>query len=74
MIAALSGAPVIPAWIDGAREALPVGGRFPAPVRVHVRFGPPLRFDRAARGGDREGLRRFAREMIEAIRRLQPAA
>lgn len=74
MIAALSGAPVVPAWIDGAREVLPVGGRFPAPVRVHVRFGPPLRFDRQAATGDREGLRRFARDMLEAIHRLQPAA
>ena len=45
MIAALSGAPVIPAYIDGAHESLPVGGRFPSPVRVHVRFGGPLRFE-----------------------------
>ena len=74
MIAALSGAPVVPAWIEGAREVLPVGGSFPAARPVHVRFGPPLRYDRAARAGDREGLRRFARDMIEAIRSLQSAA
>jgi 1-acyl-sn-glycerol-3-phosphate acyltransferase len=74
MIAALSGAPVVPAFIEGAREVLPVGGRFPAPRPVHVRFGPPLRFDRSAMAADREGLRRFARDMLEAIERLRPAA
>jgi len=69
MIAALSGAPVVPAYIDGARDSLPVGGAFPKPARIHVRFGPPLRFDRR-RGEGRESLAVFAREMLEAIRRL----
>jgi len=69
MIAALSGAPVVPVYIDGARDSLPVGGAFPKPARIHVRFGPPLRFDRR-RGEGRESLAAFAREMLEAIRRL----
>jgi len=69
MIAALSGAPVVPAYIDGARDSLPVGGTFPKPARIHVRFGPPLRFDRR-RGEGRESIAIFAREMLEAIRRL----
>jgi 1-acyl-sn-glycerol-3-phosphate acyltransferase len=73
MIAALSGAPVVPAHIHGARESLPVGGRFPAPARVHVRFGRALRFDRARRR-DRGALEEFAQEMLDAIRRLEPAA
>ncbi|HEU4401451.1 MAG TPA: lysophospholipid acyltransferase family protein, partial [Candidatus Polarisedimenticolia bacterium] len=73
MIAALSGAPVVPAYIDGARDSMPVGSAFPAPARVHVRFGPPLRFDREA-GRDRPALREFALRMLEAIRRLEPAA
>ncbi len=73
MIAALSGAPVVPAYIDGARESLPVGGRFPLPVRVHVRFGPPLRFTRHAGRRDRDSLLDFSRQMLEAIRRLEPA-
>jgi len=69
MIAALSGAPVVPAYIDGARDSLPVGGTFPKPARIHVRFGPALRFDRR-RGEGRESIATFAREMLEAIRRL----
>ncbi len=69
MIAALSGAPVVPACIDGARDCLPVGGAFPKPARIHVRFGSPLRFDRRS-GDSRESLALFAKEMLEAIRRL----
>ena len=74
MIAALSGAPVVPAWIDGARDSLPVGGVFPKPARIHVRFGKPLRFDKGRSGGGREALGTFAQEMLDAIRRLEPAA
>jgi len=73
MIAALSGAPVVPAHIDGARESMPVGGRFPAPARVHVRFGRPLRFEGGGRR-DRDALQAFAQAMLDAIRRLEPAA
>ncbi|OLC56347.1 MAG: hypothetical protein AUH92_00365 [Acidobacteria bacterium 13_1_40CM_4_69_4] len=69
MIAALSGAPVVPAYIDGARDSLPVGGVFPKPARIHVRFGAPLRFERR-RGEGRESLGVFAGEMLDAIRRL----
>jgi len=72
MIAALSGAPVVPVHIDGARESLPVGGRFPKPARIHVRFGPPLRFAGGGPGSNRESLNAFAREMVHAIRRLEP--
>ncbi len=74
MIAALSGAIVVPAFIDGARDSLPVGSGFPAPARVHVRFGPPLRFSRAGQQPDRDALREFAQAMADAIRRLEPAA
>jgi 1-acyl-sn-glycerol-3-phosphate acyltransferase len=74
MIAALSGAPVVPAYIDGARDSLPVGSSFPSPARVHVRFGPPLCFQRDRRQAGREALQEFAGAMVEAIRRLEPAA
>ena len=71
MIAALSGAPVVPVHIDGARASLPVGGRFPKPARIHVRFGPPLRFESGGPGSGRESLNAFARDMVLAIRRLE---
>jgi 1-acyl-sn-glycerol-3-phosphate acyltransferase len=74
MIAALSGAPVVPAYIDGARDSLPVGGVFPAPARIHVRFGPPLSFERRRRQADRGALEEFSLAMLDAIRRLEPAA
>jgi 1-acyl-sn-glycerol-3-phosphate acyltransferase len=74
MIAAVSGAPVVPAYIDGARVSLPVGGRFPRPARVHVRFGPPLRFRRDATRGDREALLEFAETVQRAIADLGPVA
>lgn len=73
MIAALSGAPVVPAYIDGARDSLPVGGRFPKPARIHVRFGPAMRFDRARAGTGRDALVAFTRELADAIERLEPA-
>lgn len=72
LIATMAGVPVIPAWIDGARQSLPVGGRFPKPARIHVRFGPPLACPlNGAR--DRETLGAFSAAMLEAIRRLEPA-
>jgi 1-acyl-sn-glycerol-3-phosphate acyltransferase len=70
MIAALSGAPVVPAFIAGARESMPVGARFPAPARVQVRFGPPIRYQRDRMKRDRNGMREFALAMEAAIRRL----
>jgi len=70
MIAAMSGAPVVPAYIDGARESMPVGARFPAPARVRVRFGGPLRYLNQERKRDRGGMREFAQAMEAAIRRL----
>jgi 1-acyl-sn-glycerol-3-phosphate acyltransferase len=74
MIAALSHAPVVPAYIDRAHLVLPVGSRFPRPSRVHVRFGPPLRFEgRKGRPG-REALIEFSKSMLDAVRRLEPAS
>lgn len=74
LVAALSGAPVIPAWIEGARASLPVGGRFPRPARVHVRFGRPLRFERHAGRPERRAMVEFADAMRQAIESLRPAA
>jgi 1-acyl-sn-glycerol-3-phosphate acyltransferase len=74
MLAAMSGAPVVPAFIDGARESMPVGARFPTPARVQVRFGPPLLYRRDEMKRDRNGMREFARTMEAALRRLGPGA
>jgi 1-acyl-sn-glycerol-3-phosphate acyltransferase len=74
MIAALSHAPVIPAYLSGAHTVLPVGGRFPRPGRVHVRFGPPLRFGGRKRRPEREALIEFSKSMLDAVRRLEPGS
>jgi 1-acyl-sn-glycerol-3-phosphate acyltransferase len=44
MLAVLSGAPVVPAYVSGSGAALPRGRTLPRPVRVRVTFGPPLTF------------------------------
>lgn len=73
MIAAMSGAPVVPVYIDGARDSMPVGSSFPGPARIHVRFGPPFRHQPGERRLGRETLADLARRMEESIRRLEPA-
>jgi 1-acyl-sn-glycerol-3-phosphate acyltransferase len=74
LLAALSGAPVVPAFIDGARDSMPVGTRFPRPARIHVRFGAPLQFQKGRGARDREALLEFAQRMETAIRALEPVA
>jgi 1-acyl-sn-glycerol-3-phosphate acyltransferase len=36
------GLPIVPAFIDGAGQALPKGSWLPRPGRIRVRFGPPI--------------------------------
>lgn len=42
MIAAKTGAPVLPVRISGSFEALPRGAGFPKPARIEITIGPPL--------------------------------
>ncbi|OGL10043.1 MAG: hypothetical protein A3J45_00905, partial [Candidatus Rokubacteria bacterium RIFCSPHIGHO2_02_FULL_69_13] len=42
MLALLSGAPVVPAYVEGTGRALPRGRVLPRPVKVRVSFGAPL--------------------------------
>jgi long-chain acyl-CoA synthetase len=46
-----SGAPVVPAWIEGAGRALPPGHRVPKPIRLAIRFGEPVGAAELAREG-----------------------
>jgi 1-acyl-sn-glycerol-3-phosphate acyltransferase len=50
MLAVLSGAPVVPVYIQGTARAWPRGRTLPRPEKVTVWFGRPLRFD--SDGGD----------------------
>lgn len=44
-LAAKSGLPVIPVFVDGTQKAMPPGSKFPVRKPVSVRFGPPVQFD-----------------------------
>lgn len=71
MLAVLSGAAVVPAYVRGSGAAWPRGRALPRPGKVTVTFGPAFSFER------REGIDRkvqyeaASRAMMDAIARLQ---
>ncbi|HEY3174372.1 MAG TPA: lysophospholipid acyltransferase family protein [Candidatus Polarisedimenticolia bacterium] len=68
MIAARSGAPVIPAAIIGAHGVMPVGSAFPRPRQVRVVFGEPFRFlPYEGRRPPREQMDAFADRIMQSI-------
>jgi 1-acyl-sn-glycerol-3-phosphate acyltransferase len=70
-IAAKSGAPILPAHIAGAFEAMPPGTRFPRPCPIRVSFGEPIRFEvPAGRRVARSDLVRFADRLQQSIAAL----
>jgi 1-acyl-sn-glycerol-3-phosphate acyltransferase len=69
MIAARSGAPVVPAAIRGAREAFGRGRAWPRPQRIRVRFGPPFRIEGGSKE-TRDSLQRHSQRMMSAIAAL----
>jgi 1-acyl-sn-glycerol-3-phosphate acyltransferase len=73
MLAVLSGAAVVPAYVSGSGRAWPRGRRLPRPVKVRVRFGPALTFARAEGTGKKEHYEAASREMMAAIARLRDA-
>jgi 1-acyl-sn-glycerol-3-phosphate acyltransferase len=71
LIAARSGAPVVPAAIIGAHETMPVGSMMPRPHPVRVVFGPPMSFPEfSGRRPTRELLDQFADAIMQAIEDL----
>jgi 1-acyl-sn-glycerol-3-phosphate acyltransferase len=68
MLAALSGAPVVPVYVKGSGRALPRGAVLPRPVRVTVAFGAPIRFA-SQRGRARH--QEVSNEIMTAIGRLK---
>jgi 1-acyl-sn-glycerol-3-phosphate acyltransferase len=63
--------PIIPVWIDGTARMLPTSGfPFPRPVKVKVRFGEPLKSERAWLT-DRSSWRFMAGKVRDAVVRLR---
>ncbi len=73
VIAAHSGAVVVPVFHWGAEQVLARGSRRVRRAPLRVRFGPPLTFPAGGRP-DREAIEGFCRELMEAIAALRPAA
>jgi 1-acyl-sn-glycerol-3-phosphate acyltransferase len=71
MLAVLSGAPVVPAYIEGSGRAWPKGRTLPRPVKVRVRFGRPLQFKRDESRARKEQYAAASREMMSAIAALK---
>ncbi len=65
LIHARSGAPILPAWIDGTNRWRRLG-------RIQVAFGEPLRLARAGEKATREDLANWTDEVMKRIRALRP--
>lgn len=77
VVAARSGAPVVPVFHWGTQHVLPRGARWIRRVPLRVRFGPPIRSGAGGAGGtgervDREAAEAFGRQLMKAIAALRP--
>jgi 1-acyl-sn-glycerol-3-phosphate acyltransferase len=70
VIAARSGAPVVPVFHAGTDRILPRGARGVHRARVWVRFGPPFRFP-AVGEPSRDALEAFGQRLLEALAALR---
>jgi len=70
LIAAESGVPIVPVYIQGAFRAMPPGAPFPRPLSIVVSFGPVIEVDApdsSAQGSRDELYRRIATEAHQAV-------
>ncbi len=71
LIAARTGAPVIPALHRGTEKVLPRGAWFPRPHRIVVKFGAPLRFVEGQIGKRQDQAEVFSQTIMEKIAALK---
>ena len=64
---AFPGAPVTPAWLQGAGRVLPKGALIPVPMNCTVLVGEPLRWQ-----GDRDGFMDGLRGSLETLKAAAP--
>jgi len=62
--------PVVPCYLEGAFRAWPKGSLVPAPRKLRLHIGPPLRFPEVAR--TKEGALEIAARIRDAVERLIP--
>lgn len=62
-------APVVPTFIDGTRQAMPVGRSFPSPGRVRVTFGQPLRMGAYQQSAEQLRRNQLYRLIVADVRR-----
>jgi 1-acyl-sn-glycerol-3-phosphate acyltransferase len=74
MLAVMSGAPVVPAYLSGTGRAWPRGRAFPRPAKVRVHFGTPLRFQAVGRSDRKQQYAAASRDMMTAIAALKEEA
>jgi 1-acyl-sn-glycerol-3-phosphate acyltransferase len=67
-LAMKTGAPILPAWIDGTDEALPRGGMWIRPAKVKVRFGRLIHPNTQEKNRDEQ--ERLSLEVLSAFRHL----
>jgi 1-acyl-sn-glycerol-3-phosphate acyltransferase len=67
MLAVTSGAPVVPAFVQGSGRAWPRGQRLPRRAKITVTFGPPMVFERRNAEGRKTDYEAVSRAMMAAI-------
>jgi 1-acyl-sn-glycerol-3-phosphate acyltransferase len=71
MLAVLSGAAVVPVYIQGSGRVWPRGRALPRPGKVIVTFGPPLHFESRDSGDRKAQYEAASAAMMDAIRALR---
>jgi 1-acyl-sn-glycerol-3-phosphate acyltransferase len=70
MLAVMSGAPVVPVFVQGSGRAWPRGQKLPRPAKVTVTFGRPQVFERRSTDGRKTDYEEVSRRIMAAIGRL----
>jgi long-chain acyl-CoA synthetase len=60
--------PIVPAYIGGTREALPVGKLLPRPNKVKVLFGPPISMEKYRSSGPTQSRDEHYRAIVAEVR------
>ena len=70
LIAARTKAPILPAFIKGAYEAMPTGATLVKPKKIKITFGKPLKFSDEVYAG-KDGRNIIMTELDKAIKELE---